>query len=114
MSRFRELSRSDFIVLILSLALVGTVFTASAIHVYLGNKEQTASFKVFDVYVDYWPDIQENQTQVLTYGAGKYYFIGTWDKQFLPEHSYKVTYVQKTGAARKWQNLIIIDLEEIG
>jgi len=113
LSRIRDLPRKDFIALIISIMIPCTVFLASVYQVYLSNVEYEAEFKVFAVNVDYWPELRGNQTQVLTWGTGKYYFIGTWTDTFQLDHSYRVRYVRKPGSSRPWQHLIILEWEMI-
>lgn len=113
MSGFKNLPRADFAVLVGSLLLLSGIFAASFYIVYFQTVEETVEFKVFDTTVHYWPEIRMNQTQVLTWGTGKYYFVGTWTNQFQVDHSYRVTYTQMHAAKRPWQNLIVVEWEEI-
>ena len=114
MSRIRDLPTKDYYVLLGSLILLNIIYAASVYQVYIVNSAPvTVEFTVFDATVHYWPDIGMNQTQILTWGTGKYYFVGTWDKQFLLDHTYRVTYVQQSGAKRPWQKLIVIAWEEV-
>ena len=112
MTGFKDLPSKDFIVLLFSLGLVASVFLASAYQVYLTHQEYTVSFKVFYTETQ---DRGKTQTQVLTYGVGKFYFIGNWTGQFKLDHNYTVTYVRSVGEGKhSYNDLIIIEWEEIG
>lgn len=111
MNAFNHLSRKEFFYLMLSLSVPTIVMGASAYQVYFNNKPQTIEFEVFENNVYYYPELRMNQTQILTWGTGKYYFIGTWNN-FEEDHSYQVTYVRKA-SGRPFSHLIIIDWEEI-
>ena len=112
MTRFKECSWLEITVLCGAIMLIASIYGASA-YTVATRQPQTVEFKVFQANVDYWPNIDMNQTQILTYGQGKYYFIGTWTGQLLLDHTYRVTYVQNTYAKRPWQNLIITEWEDI-
>ena len=112
MTGFKDLPRKDFIVLLFSLGLIASVFLASAHHVFIANEPKTVSFKVFYTETQ---DRGTTQTQVLTYGVGKFYFIGNWTGSFKLDHNYTVTYVRSVGEGKhSYNDLIILELEEIG
>lgn len=82
------------------------VFGNAAYQVYLCNIEYTVEFKVFEAYhID-----SKSGTQILTFGEGKFFFLGTWTGQFYADHSYRVTYVRQSGLKH---SLIVLDWEEI-
>ena len=106
MNDIKKLPRKDFIVLIASLVLIACVYGASFYHVYLNKQTYTVSFKVFYTQTQ---DRGETQTMVLTYGVGKFYFIGNWTGQFELDHNYTVTYVQRGPAKHSYNDLVIIN-----
>lgn len=106
-------SNKELFVLICALGLNAAVFGSAVYQVYFSNQPHTVVFRVYETNVDYWPEIKNPQTQVLTWGTGKLYFIGTWNQTFIPDHTYNVTYIQKIGAKRPWQYLIVLEWEEI-
>jgi len=111
MPPFEDLSRGEGIALVASLLLVAGVFCSSAYVTFFTHVEHTIQFEVFETNVYYYPSLKMNQTQVLTNGTGKFYFIGTWDN-FDEGHTYNVTYIRTT-ASRPYNRLIILDWEEI-
>lgn len=77
------------------------------------HREKVATFKVF--LVESWiKQSGDDITQVLTWGDGKYQFIGDWTGQLLEDHTYRVRYVQQAGHNNHhYNNLIILEWEEI-
>ena len=113
MSGFKDLPRKDFIVLMLSLTLLCSIYAAAFYQAYINQVPHTATFKVF--YTAETQDRGTAQTQVLTYGVGKFYFIGNWTGSFKLDHNYTVTYVRSIGEGKhSYNDLIILELEEIG
>ena len=112
MSSLRALPRKDLIALIAGLCLCASVFAYGAYETYINNIPETIEIKVFETNVYYYPQFKGNLTQVLTWGAGKYYFRGTWTNQLIEDYTYRITYVHK-GVSRPHLNLIIINWEEI-
>jgi len=105
MSGFKDLPRKDFIVLMLSLTLLCSIYAAAFYQAYINQVPHTATFKVFYTETQ---DRGNTQTQVLTYGVGKFYFIGNWTGQFELDHTYNVTYVQTKGEGKHSYNDLII------
>jgi len=73
-----------------------------------------AGFKVF--LVDVWPKQGSGPpiSQVLTWGEGKYQFIGNYSSIFELDHTYRVVYVQKAGHNKHiYNNLIVLEWEEV-
>lgn len=111
MSSLRELPRKDFIILMISILIPCCVFGASFYQAYLHREPHTVSFKVFYTETQ---DRGGTQTQVLTYGVGKFYFIGNYTGQFQLDHNYTVTYVRSKGLGRHvYNDLIILEWREI-
>lgn len=87
--------------------LAGVVFGCALGQVYFVNTEITVEFKVFDVvYRD-----GKAGTQVLTWGVGKFFFLGNWTGQFIEDHTYLVTYVKQPGYSK--HILIVLGWEEL-
>ena len=100
-------------VAIIAAMLPCLVFGGAFIQVYVSHQEHEAVFKVF--LVDVWPpENGKTITQILTWGDGKYQFIGDWSNQFEADHSYHVVYVQKAGHSKhSYSNLIILEWSDI-
>jgi len=104
--------QKENIALICGLALCLIVFSFSFYQTYVSMIEKTVEFKVFEV--NCWDKFNTVETQVLTYGEGKFYFLGNWTGQFVEGGSYNVTYVQKQGSTqRDYRDLIVLSWEEI-
>ena len=90
------------------------VFGNAFYQVYVSHQEHEATFKVFEV--DVWPK-QNNDppiSQILTWGDGKYQFIGNYSSLFELDHTYHVVYVQKAGHSKHvYNNLIILEWSEV-
>jgi len=83
------------------------VFGGSFIQVYMSHQEHEAVFKVFEAnHME-----GKSGTQVLTWGEGKFFFIGNWTGQFYEGHTYRVTYVRQPGMSK--HILTIVEWEEI-
>ena len=100
--------RKDLKIGLIAALLPCLVFGNAVYQVYLGNVEHTVEFKVFETYYHEG----KSGTQILTFGEGKFFFLGTWTGQFYEDHSYRVTYVRQSGALSK-HSLIVIDWEEV-
>ncbi len=85
----------------------------AAYEVYLNNQPIIIEFKVFKKTVYYYPNLKDHQTQILTWGSGKYFFVGNWTNNFELDHTYRVKCVHRTDAPREYQYLIILELEDI-
>ena len=98
--------KKELIAVFFGVMLCSSVFLYSAYQTYLNNQEQNIEFKVFDAYY------QEGRsgTQVLTYGVGKFFFLGNWTGQLIEGHTYRVTYVRQSGLKH---SLIVVEYEEI-
>ena len=96
----------ELIAIFFGVSLCALVFGYSFFTVYFSHQEHTVEFKVFDAYYHEG----KSGTQVLTWGEGKFFFLGTWTGQFYEGHSYRVTYVRQSGLKH---SLIVIDWEEI-
>ena len=69
-------------------------------------------FKVFEA--NYWKVNGKAETQILTWGVGKFYFLGNWTGQFKEGVTYNVTYVQQTGSdLRQYKDLVVLRWEEV-
>ena len=91
-------------VVVASMALL--LFCVNFYIVAVLNTTYDVEFKVFEVY-----HLEEKSgTQILTFGAGKFFFVGNWTGQFYEDHSYRVTYVKQSGLKH---SLIVLDWEEI-
>ncbi len=87
------------------------VFGSAVYQTYLTNQEYDVSFKVFETEcLEYKTGAK---TMVLTWGTGKYQFLGNWTGQFIEGESYNITYVHQAGPTRMHLNLIVIAWEEI-
>ena len=103
--------QKENIALITGLTLCLVVFSSGVYQTYLSTVERTVEFKVFEV--NCWDKFNKVETQVLTYGAGKLYFIGNWTGQFFEGKSYCITYVQQRGSIqRSHKDLIVLTWEE--
>jgi len=81
--------QKENIALIGGLILVSSVFLYSFIQVYYtSDVRRETTFKVFDKYGH-----PADRTYVLTYGDGKYIFLGNYTADFQVDHKYTVTYL---------------------
>jgi len=104
--------KKELVAVLLGISLCVSVFGYSAYYVYFSNREYTVEFQVFEA--NYWNVRGRRETQILTWGVGKFYFIGNWTGQFMEGHTYLVTYVQKPGSAiHTCNNLIVLEWEEV-
>jgi len=101
------MNNKEKIAVTFGLLLVGIAFGNAAYQVYLTNKEYTVEFKVFETY----HQDEKSGTQILTWGVGKYFFLGNWTSQFYEGHTYRVTYVRQSGVSK--HTLIVLEWEEI-
>jgi len=102
-----ETERSkEYIAIFFGVSLCALVFGYGVYTVYLSHQEFTVEFKVFEAY---YHD-GKSGTQILTFGAGKFFFVGNWTGQFYEDHSYRVTYVRQSGLKH---SLIVLEWEEI-
>jgi len=97
----------DKIAVTFGVLLAGVVFGSALYQVYFTSREYTVEFKVFEAY----HQDQKSGTQILTWGVGKFFFLGNWTDQFYEGHTYRVTYVRQPGI-RKYV-LVVLDWEEI-
>ena len=97
----------DKIAVTFGLIFVGVVFGNALYQVYFANREYTVEFKVFEAY----HQDRKSGTQILTWGVGKFFFLGNWTGQFYEGHAYRVTYVRQPGV-RKYV-LVVLEWEEI-
>jgi len=74
---------------------------------FLSHQEHTIKFKVFDAYYHEG----KSGTQILTWGVGKFFFLGNWTGQFYEGNTYRVTYVRQSGWGK--HTLIVLEREEI-
>lgn len=81
--------QKENIALIVVLTLVSSVFLYSFIQVYYASDvRRETTFTVFDKYGH-----PAGRTYVLTYGDGKYIFLGDHLTDFQIDHTYTVTYL---------------------
>ena len=79
----------ETVALIVALTFVASVFLYSFIQVYYASDvRRETTFKVFDKYGH-----PLGRTYVLTYGDGKYIFLGNYTADFQLDHTYKVYYL---------------------
>ena len=97
---------------IVALSIPTLVMGNAVYQTYFTNVEYNVDFKVFETDCIEYKIEPKTRTLVLTWGAGKYYFIGNWTEQFNAGESYNVTYVHQPGPTRSHQNLIVIAWEE--
>ena len=95
------------IAVVLGLLLVGVVFGNALYQVYFTNRENTVEFKVFEAVTRKG----KSGTQVLTWGVGKFFFLGNWTGQFNEGHTYRVTYVRQSGYSK--HILVVLEWEEV-
>jgi len=96
----------EYIAIFFGISLCASVFMYGAYTVFLSHQEFTVEFKVFEAnHMD-----EKSGTQILSWGVGKFFFLGNWTGQFYEGHSYRVTYVRQSGLKH---SLIVIDWEEI-
>ena len=96
----------------LGVGLCMLVLGGSGYYTYLSQVEHVIEFKVF--YVDCWDRSNKVETQVLTWGKGKFYFLGNWTGQFFEGETYCVTYVQQRGSVQRgYKDLIVLAWEEV-
>jgi len=86
------------------------VFANGAYQAYATNIEHNTQIKIFDKQS--FTKNGETQTLILTYGKGKFFFIGNWTNQLHLDHTYNVTYVQRDPSNHQWNNLIVIKWSE--
>ena len=98
--------KKELIAISFGLLLCGSVFINAAYQTYVNNQEQIIEFKVFEAY--HQPG--RSGTQILTWGVGKFFFLGNWTGQFYEDHTYRVTYVRQYGLKHSF---IVIEWEEI-
>ena len=80
--------------------------------VYFTTIEYNVEFKVFEA--NFWDVDNKAETQILTWGVGKFYFLGNWTGQFIEGQTYNVSYIQQGGyAVHTCNNLIVIEWREI-
>ena len=102
----------DYRIVLAAVMLPTIVFAYAGFQVYLANVMYNVEFEVFDVWCGEYRD--GPKTLILTNGSGKFYFIGNWTGQLIPDHVYNVTYVQRSGYnAHKCNNLIVIEWREV-
>ena len=89
------------------LLLVGVVFGNALGQVFFTDREVIVEFQVFEAY----HHIGKSGTQILTWGIGKFFFLGNWTGQFIEGHTYRVTYVKQPGYSK--HILVVIEWEEI-
>lgn len=100
--------RKELIAVLLGVSFCVSVFGYSAYLVYFSNREYTVEFKVFEAH----HQDGRSGTQILTWGVGKFFFLGNWTDQFYEGHTYRVTYVRQSGVLSK-HSLIVLEWEEI-
>jgi len=102
----------ELIAVFMGVSLCASVFGYGVYVVYVSHREYTVEFKVFEA--NYWDVRGRSETQVLTWGVGKYYFIGNWTGQFKEGHTYNVTFVQQRGSTlRTHRDLIVLEWEDV-
>ena len=94
-----------------SLTLV--LFCVNFYTVAMLNTTYDVEFKVFEAN-----HLEEHSgTQILTWGVGKFFFLGNWTGQFYEGHTYRVTYVRQSfSKAIAFENkaiLIVLEWEEV-
>lgn len=71
------------------------------------------TFQVFDLEYNGPGGDAQGTTLVMTWGTGKYYFLGNWTREFKLDHNYTVTTVKSDYAKRFNRGLVILDYMEL-